>query len=276
LEHFSGTWSDILKMTDTLLVPLFSQPYAKTLKQARKRVAIFIVLFSVSANADWREDLKKAAQAYGQSQMTQSALTDGEILKGIREALAQGTTNAIKSLGKNDGYWANALVRLPLPETVGKAEKSLRMFGAGPQVDQFHLTLNRAAEQAVPQAADIFGNAVRAMTVQDVRGILSGQPDAATQFFKRTTGDAIRAKFLPIVHAATAKVGVTQQYKGLTQKYGSLMQLAGVPVVELDAYVTQKAMDGLFSTIAQEEARIRTDPAARGSEILKKVFGAKR
>ncbi|MEK6806119.1 MAG: DUF4197 domain-containing protein [Pseudomonadota bacterium] len=240
------------------------------------RLALLALLFSISASADWREDLKKAAQAFGQSQTTQAALTDPEILKGLKEALAQGTTNAIKTLGKSDGYWANAQVRVPLPDSVGRIEKTLRMFGAGPKLDQFHLTLNRAAEKAVPQVADIFGNAVRVMTIQDVRGILSGQPDAATQFFKRTTSDAIRAKFLPIVKSATAQVGVTQQYKGLTQKYGSMMQLAGVPVVELDGYVTQKAMDGLFSTIAQEEGRIRADPAARGTEILKKVFGAKR
>lgn len=239
-------------------------------------VVLGLMMLSCAAAADWREELRKAAEILFQQPATQAALSDSDILKGLKEALAQGTTQAINSLGRADGFWGNALVRVPLPESLTKAEKTLRKFGAGPKVDQFHLTLNRAAEQAVPQVADIFGNAVRAMTIDDVRGILNGTPDAATQFFKRTTSDSIRAKFLPMVQATTARVGVTQQYKSLTGKYGSLLSMAGYQPVELDGYVTQKAMDGLFSTIAQEEAKIRSDPAARTSEILKKVFGSKR
>ncbi len=263
-------------MTDTHLVPRVFPARPAGAFHGLKRVAFLLLFFSLPASADWREELKKALQSFGQSQATQAVLSDSEILKGLKEALAQGTTKAITTLGRSDGFWSNALVRVPLPENIGKIEKTLRMFGAGPKVDQFHLTLNRAAEQAVPQVANIFGNAVRVMTIQDVRGILSGAPDAATEFFRRSTGDAIRAKFLPLVKSATAKVGVTQQYKGLSKKYGTMMQLAGVPVVELDAFVTEKAMDGLFTTIAQEEGRIRADPAARTSEILQKVFGAKR
>lgn len=237
--------------------------------------AMLALLFSASAAADWRRELEKAMQILGQSPAAEATLTDSDILKGLKEALAQGTTSAINSLGRTDGFWTSAL-RVPLPETVGKAEKTLRKLGAGARVDQFHLTLNRAAEQAVPQVADIFGNAVRALSIQDVRSILKGQPDAATQYFKRTTSDAIRAKFLPIVQTATAQVGVTQQYKSLTSKYGSLLTLAGAKPVELDAYVTQRAMDGLFTRIAEEEARIRQDPTARSSEVLRRVFGAKK
>lgn len=242
----------------------------------RKHVLFLVLLISMSATAqaDWRDDLKQAAKAYLQQGSTQAALSDSDIARGLKEALAQGTTRAINTLGRSDGFWANAAVRVPLPEPVARVEKSLRKFGAGARVDQFHLTLNRAAEAAVPQVADIFGNAVRAMTIQDVRGLLNGEPDAATQFFRRTTSDAIRAKFLPLVQSATARVGVTREYKSLTGKYGSLFTMAGVQPVELDGYVTQKAMDGLFATIAQEEANIRANPAARTSEILKKVFGA--
>ena len=239
-------------------------------------LALALFLVAAPAGADWRDDLKQMAKDYGKQKMGQQALSDSDILAGLKEALAKGTTNAINSLGRSDGFWGNALARVPLPEQLTKVEKTMRKLGGGARVDQFHLTLNRAAESAVPQVADIFGNAVRAMTIQDVRGILNGQPDAATQFFKRTTSDSIRAKFLPIVQNATGKVGVTQQYKGLTSKYGSIMSLAGVQPVELDGYVTQKAMDGLFLTIAQEEGKIRSDPAARTSEILKKVFGAKK
>ena len=242
---------------------------------ARALCFSFFLTLSFAAAADWRDELNKAWQTFNQQPAAQAALSDSDILRGLKEALAQGTTRAISSLGRSDGFWGNALVRVPLPDAVGRVEKTLRRFGAGARVDQFHLTLNRAAEQAVPQVAGLFGNAVRAMSIQDVRGILGGEPDAATQFFRRTTSDSIRAKFLPIVQGVTGRVGVTQQYKSLTASYGPVMKLAGVQPVELDGYVTQKAMDGLFTTIGQEEAKIRQDPAARTSEILRKVFGAK-
>lgn len=228
------------------------------------------------AHADWRNELNKFWNAIQQQPQAQAALSDSDILKGLREALAQGTTQAINSLGRRDGFWQNALVRVPLPDNIRRVEKTLRGFGQGARVDQFHLTLNRAAESAVPQVATIFGNAVRQMSIQDARGILAGQPDAATQFFQRSTSDAIYAKALPLVQSATQKVGVTQQYKSLMTSYGPMLQLAGVQNIDLDSFVTRKAMDGLFTSIAQEEARIRQDPAARTSEILKRVFGGKR
>lgn len=241
----------------------------------------FITLaVSSAAHAGWKSELSKlwgAVQQNPQAQsVAQSALSDSEILKGLKEALAQGTTRAINTLGRNDGFWQNAAVRIPMPDNIAHAESTLRKFGQGERLDQFHLTLNRAAEAAVPQVADIFGNAVRQMNIEDARGILSGQPDAATQFFKRTTSDSIYAKVLPRVQAATQKVGVTQQYKSLMSSYGPMLRLAGVQDTDLDGYVTHKAMEGLFTTIASEEARIRQDPAARSSEILRKVFGARK
>jgi hypothetical protein len=236
---------------------------------------LVLMLASASAHADWKSDLgqvwqqvQKNPQAAGQL----NALSDSEVLSGLREALAQGTTKAINSLGKTDGFWQNASVRIPLPDTFTRAEGTLRKFGGGAALDEFHLTLNRAAEKAVPQVADIFGNAVRKMTIGDARGILGGAPDAATQFFRKNASDAIYAKVLPLVTSATKKVGVTQQYKQLTGSYGPFLQLAGIKNTDLDSYVTQKAMDGLFSTIAAEEANIRANPAARTTEILKKVF----
>lgn len=238
------------------------------------------VLIAGTAQADWKNELNKVWQAVQQNPqaqaMAQSALSDSDILKGLKEALAQGTTRAINTLGRTDGFWQNAGVRIPLPEPLPRLDKTLRKLGGGTLVDQFHLTLNRSAETAVPQVADIFGNAVRQMSIEDARGILAGQPDAATQFFKRTTSDSIYAKVLPLVQGATQKVGVTQQYKALVNSYGPMLKVAGFQAADLDSYVTRKAMDGLFVTIAAEEARIRQDPAARGSEILKKVFGAKR
>lgn len=241
------------------------------------RIPLLITLMVLvsPAHADWKSDLGQVwqqAQKNPQAANQLNALTDKEVLSGLREALAQGTTTAIKSLGKTDGFWQNAGVRIPLPDTFTRAEGALRRFGGGPALDEFQLTLNRAAEKAVPQVADIFGNAVRKMTIEDARGILGGAPDAATQFFRKNASDAIYAKVLPFVTSATKKVGVTQQYKSLVGSYGPFLQLAGIKNTDLDSYVTQKAMDGLFSTIAVEEANIRANPAARTTDILKKVF----
>jgi hypothetical protein len=240
-------------------------------------IALMLVLLLACANAqaDWRSNLEQVWQQVQQNPQATSqlnALTDQEVLSGLREALAQGTTTAINSLGRTDGFWKNAAVRIPLPDTLTRAEGALRKFGGGPALDEFQLTLNRAAEKAVPQVADIFGNAVRKMTIDDARGILAGAPDAATQFFRKNASDAIYVKVLPLVTSATRKVGVTQQYKSLVGSYGPFLQLAGIRNADLDSYVTNKAMDGLFSSIAAEEANIRANPAARGTEILRKVF----
>ncbi|HVT36979.1 MAG TPA: DUF4197 domain-containing protein [Nevskiaceae bacterium] len=218
------------------------------------------------------------AQVLGAMQQTgmAGALSESDIVKGLREALAQGTTRAINQLGRTDGFWGDASVRIPLPDNIARFEKTLRQFGQGAAVDEFHLTLNRAAEQAVPQVADIFGNAVRQMSIDDARNILAGSDDAATQFFRRTESDALYARILPIVSNATARVGVTQKYKAMIASYGPMLQIAGVKNTDLDAYVTGKALDGLFSGIAAEEARIRHDPAARTSDILRRVFAGSR
>lgn len=240
-----------------------------------KQIAVVALSLGLSgcATSDWEQGM---GQVLGAIQQPGAAapLAENEIIGGLREALAVGTTKAINQLGRTDGYWANAGVRIPLPPEMVKLEKSLRQFGQDKLVDDFHLTLNRAAEQAVPQVADIFGNAVRQMSIQDARAILNGSPDAATQFFRRTTSESIYAKVYPIVQTSTQRVGVTQQYKKLASSYGPLLKMAGVKNLDLDGYVTEQALAGLFTTIAQEEARIRQNPAARTSEILKRVFGA--
>jgi hypothetical protein len=227
------------------------------------------------ASSDWSQGMEQVLGAV-QQPAAQSALGESEIIQGLREALAQGTTRAINELGRTDGFWGNGLVRIPLPDSVSRYENALRKIGQGKAVDEFHLTLNRAAEQAVPQVADIFGGAVRQMTIQDARNILNGSQDAATQFFRRTTSDAIYAKVLPIVQHTTQRVGVTQQYKRMVASYGPYLQMAGMKTTDLDAYVAARALDGLFVSIAAEEARIRQNPAARGSEILRRVFGSRR
>ncbi|HUS25105.1 MAG TPA: DUF4197 domain-containing protein [Candidatus Binatia bacterium] len=239
-------------------------------------ILIVVGLGGCATSDDWASGLGQVLGGMQQPAGQQQApLGEGEILLGLREALAQGTTRAINQLGRSDGFWQDLRVRIPLPESVAKMEKTLRQFGQGAAVDEFHLTLNRAAEQAVPHVADIFGNAVRKMTFQDARAILGGQQDAATQFFRRTTGEAIYAKVLPVVQGATQRVGVTQRYKQMVASYAPFLQMAGVKSTDLDAYVAGQALDGLFLMIADEEARIRRDPIARTTEILRRVFGSR-
>ncbi len=236
--------------------------------------ALVLALACTACAGDWQGEAGRILQQVQQQGAT-STLGENEIVAGLREALAQGTTNAVNQLGRTDGFWKDAAVKIPLPAALGNVEKTLRQLGQGQRLDEFQLTLNRAAEAAVPQVADIFGDAVRQMSVQDARSILGGSNDAATRYFERVSSSSLRDKILPIVQNATAKVGVTQSYKQLTAQAGPLMQLAGKSIPDLDAYVTERAMAGLFTTIAEEEARIRENPAARTTEVLKRVFGSR-
>lgn len=196
-----------------------------------------------------------------------------EIAAALRQALNQGTTAAIGQLGRTDGFWSDPRVRVPLPGFISKYESTVRAIGYGSTLDQFQLTLNRAAEKAVPQVTSIFANSISQMTLSDAKQILQGPDNAATEFFRRTSTNELYARILPIVSEATAQVGVTQQYKKVASKAGPILRLSGsTPPTDLDDYVTQQALNGLFTKIADEEARIRKDPAARSTELLKKVF----
>lgn len=200
-------------------------------------------------------------------------LSSSETTSGLKEALTKGAEVAIGQLGKPDGFLGNERVRIPLPDAAQTVEKAMRTFGMKKQADELIATMNHAAEMAVVEAKPILVNAVKTMNFDDARGILSGGDDAATQYFKRTTSTAIGAKFLPIVKKATAKVdlaGEYNKYAGQAAKLG----LMSKQDADLDSYVTQKAMDGLFLMIAEQEKAIRKDPLGSGSNLLKKVFGA--
>jgi hypothetical protein len=238
------------------------------------RVALLCLGLSACTAAEIDQGLGQIFQT-GTGGTSSGPLSENEILGGLREALAQGTTRAINQLGHTDGFWQNLAVRVPLPESLARGEKVMRRVGLGPRLDEFHLTLNRAAERAVPDVADIFGNAVRQLTIADARSILMGADDAATQFFRRTAGATLHERVLPIVERATQGVGVTSQYKKLVANYGPVLQMAGVHDTDLDAFVTDKALDGLFLMIADEEKRIRENPVARTTEILRRVFGSR-
>ena len=200
-------------------------------------------------------------------------LTNKESSSGIREALVKGAETAVGQLGKPNGFMGDSRVKIPLPSSLQQAEGMMRQFGMGKQADELIETMNRAAELAVVEAKPILVNAVKNMRMDDAKGILTGGEDAATQYFKRTTSAPIGEKFLPIVKKATAKVQLADkynQYAGKAAKFG----LIDAKDANLDSYVTQKALDGLYLLIAEKEKAIRKDPVSAGSSLLKTVFGA--
>ncbi|MCL2636678.1 MAG: DUF4197 domain-containing protein [Betaproteobacteria bacterium] len=201
------------------------------------------------------------------------AISSGDAAAGVKEALAKGADVAIASLGKKDGFLGNAKVKIPLPGTLQKAEKGLRLLGMGKQADELVDTMNHAAENAVAEARPILADAIKKMTVRDAKGILTGGDDSVTQYFKRSSAEPLTQKFLPIVKTATGKLRLAEQYNNYAGKAASMGLIDGKDA-DINAYVTQKAMDGLFLMIAEEERKLRANPLAAGSALLKKVFGA--
>ena len=200
-------------------------------------------------------------------------ITSKEAAAGLKAALEKGSTAAVASLGRTDGFFGDPRVKIPLPDSLERAEKLMRRFGMGRHADELILTLNRAAEAAVPEARQLFIDSVRRMTVQDAKAILQGGETAGTEYFRRSTEGQLRKRFLPIVQRATGKVGLAQQYNNYAEK-GVAFGLVKEEDANLDQYVTQKALDGLFLMVAEEEKKIRQDPVAAGTTIIRKVFGA--
>jgi len=200
-------------------------------------------------------------------------ISNQDATSGLRAALEKGSQVAVASLGKPDGFIGNGAVKIPLPDSLKRYEKLMRRVGMGKYADELILTMNRAAEAAVPEAKVLLVDAVKKMTVQDAKGILTGGNTAGTEYFKRTTSEPLRVKFLPIVAQATKKVKLADKYNEYAAK-GAQFGLLKKEDANLDSYVTQKALDGLFFMVAEEEKKIRENPVKAGSEILKKVFGA--
>jgi hypothetical protein len=202
-----------------------------------------------------------------------SDLSQTDASTGLKDALTQGAQIAVKQLGTPGGFSNNEDVRIELPGKLGKAAKTMKMMGMGDQVDQLETSMNKAAEAAVPQAQALLVDAVKKMTVTDAKGILAGKDDAATQYLNKTSREQIRAKFLPIVKQATDQVGLAKQYNAFAGQAASL-GVVDAKSANIENYVTEKALDGLFEMIAKQEASIRKDPAAAATSLAKKVFGA--
>ena len=192
--------------------------------------------------------------------------------EGLKEALKTGIRNAVALVSASGGYLGNARIAIPLPRELEGAAELMRTLGLGHLVDDFITTMNRAAERAAPEATVIFIDAIIDMTLEDAMGVLNGPHDAATAYFKRRTRDALFKAFLPIVSRALDETGVTASYKNIIKIYNGI---PGVPRIDfdIDAYVTDRALDGLFVALADEEKKIRTNPAARVTELLKRAFG---
>ena len=200
-------------------------------------------------------------------------LSNQDAVSGLKAALTQSSAMAVSKLGVPGGFLENPQVRIPLPGPLNKAAGLMRSLGMGKYADELETTMNRAAEAAVPEGKAVLVDAVKKMTVQDAKTILTGGNDSATQYFKSTTSAALTAKFLPIVKNATRKVGLAQQYNTFAEQ-GTKLHLLNDKQASLEGYVTQKTLDGLFLMMAEEEKAIRQNPLGQTSNLVKKVFGA--
>ncbi|MDR5170959.1 DUF4197 domain-containing protein [Methylobacillus flagellatus] len=201
------------------------------------------------------------------------SISNTDASQGLKQALMQGAERAVSQLGQAGGFLNNPQVKIPLPESMQKAEKAMRMFGMGKQADELVLKMNQAAEAAVPEAKTLLVNSVKQMSVQDAKDILTGGQDSATQYFRKTTSAPMAEKFLPIVKKATQNVDLAQQYNKFAEM-GSKYGLVNKDQANIEQYVTQKTLDGVYLMMAEEEKAIRQDPMGQASSLLKKVFGA--
>jgi len=198
-------------------------------------------------------------------------LSETTIASGLKEALRVGSEHAVSVTGSHDGYFRNQAIKILMPEQLQMVEKGLRAVGYGPQVDEFVLSMNRAAERAAPAAKPIFWDAITAMSIDDARQILGGGPTAATEYFQAKTTAQLTTAFRPIVAQAMHEVGVTRQYQDLVGRFQAI-PFAKSATFDLDGFVVSKSLAGLFYMVGEEEKQIRTNPAARATALLKEVF----
>jgi hypothetical protein len=205
---------------------------------------------------------------------TSGALDEATVIAGLRDALRVGTGRAVDSTSRLDGFLANELIRIHTPESLSTMTRTLRTVGFGRQVDELEVAMNRAAEQAAGEATAVFWRGIQQMSIRDGWEILNGGDTAATDYFRRTTSDDLRARFTPIVEQKMSAVGLVQLYDDLVARYEAIpLTSLGQRPPDLRAHVTDGALSGLFTVLGQEEAKIRRDPAARTTDLLRRVFG---
>ncbi|MCB0479230.1 MAG: DUF4197 domain-containing protein [Crocinitomicaceae bacterium] len=243
---------------------------------------IYLLLFAVVMTVLSCDTIKEAESSVnnvlngGNSGNSGGGLTNDEVISGLKSALEVGIKNATNLTSQLDGFNKNLEIRVPWPEDAQDARQKLIDLGMKSQVEKFEETLNRAAEEASKGAVDIFVKAITSMTISDAMGILKGNDNAATEYLKKTTTDALKEKFRPIVQSAIDKVELTKYWNPLMTAYNKTTMLSGKPKInpDLKEFVTDKAITGLFKMVEKEEKKIRKDPIARVNDILKKVFGS--
>jgi hypothetical protein len=247
-----------------------------TLISTRRTILAAGLALALPAHAvDWNEMLRGVlGKPAGQpSASGVDALSNADINAGLKEALTRGAEAAVAQLGQKDGFFGNPALKIPLPPSLQKAERAMRMLGMGRQADELVLSMNRAAEAAVPEAKTLLVNAVKDMSIEDAKGILTGGKTSATDFFRNKTETKLTERFMPIVKATTDKAGLAQQYN---QYAGTAAQfnLVDKNQANVEQYVTQQSLDRLYKLIGDKEQAIRANPLQAGSDLLKKVFGA--
>ncbi len=234
-----------------------------------KKTYLLLLCVALSIPVTEAQFLKNAKKFI---QENSTVLSEKDAAGGIREALVNGTGESVKLVSAIDGYWKNPEIKILFPPEAKNMESKLRAIGLGGKVDEFNESMNHAAEKAADQAKPIFVDAIKSMTVKDAIGIVRGEKNAATVYLKRTTSPQLNSAFQPIIKTSLDDVSATKYWSDLISAYNKIPFVSKINP-DLTAYVTGKAIDGLFVMIAKEELKIRTDPAARTSELLKKVFG---
>ena len=237
----------------------------------KKLILISTLILGACTSAQISQTLSGVNQTMGGEQ----PLSTSEVGEGLKEALIKGISNGADLASQADGYFKNPEIMIPFPPEVKKVEDKLRQLGLGGKVDQFVLTLNRGAEDAAKEAKPIFISAIKQMTIEDAWGILKGEQNAATNYLRRTTSAQLKEKFSPVIQTSLDKVSATKYYGDVTNTYNK------IPFVEkvnpdLNSYATDKAIEGLFTMIANEEKNIRENPSSRTTELLKRVFGSQK
>jgi hypothetical protein len=234
-----------------------------------------VMALHLQAGAQFPKSLKEATDKLSGTSGT--GLSNEDVVAGLKEALVKGAEQSVLQGSSLDGFWKNQAIRIPFPPEADKMKSTLTDIGMGKQVEEFELTMNRAAEDAAKEALPVLRDAVTGMSVSDGFAILKGGDDAATRYLREKTGATLTERFRPIVARSTEKVALTSYWTPLANGYNKAGMFTGAKAVnpDLDGYVTEQAIDGLFTLIAQEEGRIRQDPMARTTDLLKRVFGAK-
>ncbi len=245
-----------------------------SIRTTTKTMLAAAALLLLTASSAWSQSslLKQGLNMLSSGSSSSSSLTQTEMGDGLKEALRVGTEAVVSQLGRTDGFYGDKAIHIPLPGQLATVQKALQAAGYSSLVDDLELRLNRAAEQATPKAKALFVDAIAAMTIQDAAKILNGPDDSATQYFRKAMGPGLAREMEPIVDSTLADAGAVQAYDSMMGQYSTIPFMPDAKA-DLTDYVVEKGMDGIFHYVAKEEAAIRNNPAARTTDLLKKVFG---